>query len=48
MGFDKALYFKGSNNNKLAISTTADRSYGRVLRAEWLFMWICKNQVSKL
>ena len=30
------LYFKGSNNNKLSISTSADRSYGRVLRAEWL------------
>ena len=30
------LYFKGSDNNKLAISTSADRSYGRVLRAEWL------------
>ncbi len=29
------LYFKGCNNNKLAISTSADRSYGRVLRAEW-------------
>ena len=30
------LYFKGSDNNKLSISTSADRSYGRVLRAEWL------------
>ena len=30
------LDFKGSDNNKLAISTSADRSYGRVLRAEWL------------
>ena len=30
------LYFKGSENNKLAISTSADRSYGRVLRAEWV------------
>ena len=30
------LYFKGCNNNKLAIATSADRSYGRVLRAEWL------------
>jgi len=29
------LYFKGCNNNKLAIATSADRSYGRVLRAEW-------------
>jgi len=31
------LYFEGSNDNKLAISTSADRSYGRVLRAEWFF-----------
>jgi hypothetical protein len=31
------LYFKGSDNNKLAIATSADRSYGRVLRAEWFF-----------
>lgn len=31
------LYFKACENNKLAISTSADRSYGRVLRAEWLF-----------
>ena len=30
------LYFKGSDNNKLSISTSADGSYGRVLRAEWL------------
>ena len=30
------LYFKGCENNKLAIATSADRSYGRVLRAEWL------------
>ena len=30
------LYLKGSDNNKLAISTSADRSYGRVLRADWL------------
>ena len=30
------LYFKGCENKKLAISTSADRSYGRVLRAEWL------------
>ena len=30
------LYFKGSDNNKLSISTSADRSYGRVLRAEWV------------
>ena len=31
------LYFKASDNDKLAISTSADRSYGRVLRAEWFF-----------
>ena len=30
------LYFKGCENKKLAISTSADRSYGRVLRAEWV------------
>ena len=31
------LYFKGCENNKLSIATSADRSYGRVLRAVWLF-----------
>ena len=31
------LYFKGCENNKLAIATSADRSYGRVLRADWVF-----------
>ena len=31
------LYIKGSENNKLAIASSADRSYGRVLRAEWVF-----------
>ena len=31
------LYLKGSDNNKLAIATSADRSYGRVLRVSWLF-----------
>ena len=31
------LYFKGCENNKLSISTSADRAYGRVLRAEWFF-----------
>ena len=31
------LYIKGSENKKLAIATSADRSYGRVLRAEWFF-----------
>ena len=30
------LYFKGCENNKLSIATSADRAYGRVLRAEWL------------
>ena len=30
------LYFKGCQNNKLSIATTADRSYGRVLRADWI------------
>ena len=31
------LYFKGCENNKLSISTSADRAYGRVLRADWVF-----------
>tara|TARA_B100001250_G_scaffold287179_1_gene249035 strand:+ start:1378 stop:2277 length:900 start_codon:yes stop_codon:yes gene_type:complete len=30
------LYIKGCENKKLAIATSADRSYGRVLRAEWI------------
>ena len=30
------LYFKGSDNNKLSISTSADRAYGRVLKVDWL------------
>ncbi len=29
------LYFKGCENDKLSIATSADRAYGRVLRAEW-------------
>jgi hypothetical protein len=29
------LYFKGCENNKLSIATSADRAYGRVLRADW-------------
>ena len=29
------LYFKGCENEKLSIATSADRAYGRVLRAEW-------------
>ena len=36
------FYFKGSDNNKLAIATSADRNYGRVLRAEWLFRSFAK------
>ena len=31
------LFLKGCENNKLSISTSADRAYGRVLRAEWVF-----------
>jgi len=31
------LYIRGSDNNKLAIASSADRSYGRVLRVDWLF-----------
>ena len=31
------LYFKGCENKKLSIATSADRSYGRVLRAEWIY-----------
>ena len=31
------LYFKGSNSNKLSISTNADRSYRQLLRADWIF-----------
>jgi len=31
------LYFKGSDNKTLSISTSADRAYGRVLRADWVF-----------
>ena len=29
------LYYKGCEKNKLSIATSADRAYGRVLRAEW-------------
>ena len=29
------LYFKGCENKKLSIATSADRAYGRVLRADW-------------
>ncbi len=36
------LYIKGSENKKLAIATSADRSYGRVLRAEWFFRSLAK------
>jgi hypothetical protein len=31
------LYFKGCEDKKLAIATSADRAYGRVLRADWFF-----------
>ena len=31
-----ALYLKGCENNTLSIATSADRAYGRVLRAEWI------------
>ena len=31
------LYFKGCDNKKLAIATSADRAYGRVLSADWFF-----------
>ena len=31
------LYFKGSDNQTLSISSSADRAYGRVLRADWIF-----------
>ena len=31
------LYLKGCENNKLCMATSADRAYGRVLRAEWVF-----------
>ena len=36
------LYLKGCENKKLAIATSADRSYGRVLRAEWIFGSLAK------
>ena len=31
------LYLKGGEKKKLSIATSADRAYGRVLRAEWFF-----------
>ena len=31
------LYFKGCDDKKLAIATSADRAYGRVLHADWFF-----------
>ena len=31
------LFLRGCENNKLSIATSADRAYGRVLRAEWFF-----------
>ena len=30
------LYLRGCENSKLSIATSADRAYGRVLRAEWI------------
>ena len=30
------LYFKGCEDKKLSISTSADRAYGKVLKAKWL------------
>tara|TARA_B110000008_G_scaffold273834_1_gene308712 strand:- start:1056 stop:1955 length:900 start_codon:yes stop_codon:yes gene_type:complete len=30
------LYFKGCENKKLSISTSADRSYGKVARVDWV------------
>ena len=36
------LYFKGCENQKLSIATSADRAYGRVLRAEWLIGSLAK------
>ena len=36
------LYFKGCENKKLSIATSADRAYGRVLRAEWIFRGFAK------
>ena len=31
------LFLKGCENKKLSIASSADRAYGRVLRAEWFF-----------
>ena len=31
------LFLRGCENNRLSIATSADRAYGRVLRAEWVF-----------
>ena len=36
------LLIKGSNDNKLAIATSADRAYGRVLRVSWIFKGFAK------
>ncbi len=36
------LYFRGCENKKLSIATSADRAYGRVLRAEWIFRGFAK------
>ena len=36
------LFLKGCENKKLSIATSADRAYGRVLRAEWFFKSLAK------
>ena len=36
------LYLKGCDNGKLSIASSADRAYGRVLRAEWFFRSFAK------
>ena len=36
------LFLKGCENKKLSIATSADRAYGRVLRAEWFFKSVAK------
>ena len=36
------LFLKGCENKKLSIATSADRAYGRVLRAEWFFKSFAK------
>ena len=36
------LYFKGCENKKLAIATSADRAYRNVIKAEWIFRGYAK------